>query len=80
MEQSSLKRVVQAVLLVALILAAVRLAVIIHERRQPATPTRSARHEAPLNPEAYVVPRKLHAYDRKSARRRTQQLHRRVPG
>jgi hypothetical protein len=73
MERSSVKRVIQAVLLVALILAAVRLAVILHERHQPATSARPAGREAPLNPEAYVVPRKLHAYDLKSARRLTQQ-------
>ena len=63
----------QAALLVALILAAVRLAVIFQQRRQPATPARPAQRTAPLDPEAYVVPRKLHAYDLISARQLTQQ-------
>src|SRR5512135_3267329 len=73
MERSRVRQVLQAALLVALILAAVRLVVIFQQRRQPATPARPAPHAAPLNPEAYVVPRKLHAYDLKSARQLTQQ-------
>ncbi len=72
MAGSSRARLVQVVMLVAIIAAAVRLAFVIKQRLQPAA-TKPAAAAPPLNREAYVVPRKLHAYDLKSARALTQQ-------
>ncbi|HWR37278.1 MAG TPA: hypothetical protein VN622_15565 [Clostridia bacterium] len=62
------KRLIQIVLLIALILAAVRV-LIIFRSRHPAEPARQT--SGALNPDYYVVPKKLHAYDLKSARELT---------
>jgi hypothetical protein len=70
--KSTAAKLLQFLLLVALVVAGVRLYFIFNERMRPpaAKPKEVAR---PLNREAYVVPRKLHAYDLASARELTRQ-------
>ncbi len=65
------RRYMQAVLLVLIAAAAIRLGLIYRERHAPPAPKTA--QEAPLNPEYYVSPKKLYAYDLKSARRLTRQ-------
>ena len=62
----------QWMFIVAIVAAAVRLGFVVYERMQPAAkkPETAA---LPLNREAYVVPKKLHAYDLASARELTKQ-------
>ena len=62
------KKRVQIVLLIAMVAAAIRLAIILYERHVQNAPAPPAA-EKPLNPDYYVVPRKLHAYDLESARK-----------
>ncbi len=70
--KSTAWKLLQFLLLVALVVAGVRLYFIVRQRMKPAAsrPKSAAR---PLNREAYVVPRKLHAYDLASARELTRQ-------
>jgi hypothetical protein len=70
--KSTAARLLQLFLLVALVVAGVRLYYIFRQRMRPAAqkPKAAAR---PLNREAFVVPRKLHAYDLVSARELTRQ-------
>lgn len=65
------KRWVQVVLAVAILATIARLALIFREREQKLPQPKQ--QELPLNPEYYVAPKKLHAYDLKSARQLTQQ-------
>lgn len=65
-------KLVQWLFVIALIAAAVRLAYVVRERMQPVARKPKAA-APPLNREAYVVPRKLHAYDLASARELTKQ-------
>ncbi len=60
---------VQTALAIAIVAALVRLAFVFRERETPALRPAAA---VPLSPEAYVVPKKLYAYDLKSARQITQ--------
>lgn len=60
------KKWIQFVLLIALAAALVRLGLIYRSRREP-LPQRK-KQESTLNPEAYVYPKKVYAYDLKSAR------------
>src|SRR5512146_2464102 len=65
------KKWVQIVLLFAIAAAVVRLGFIFRQRTQPLTvPTKG---ETPLAPEQYVSPKKLYAYDLKTARQLTRQ-------
>jgi hypothetical protein len=68
--RSTVVKLLQFLLLVAVIVAGVRLYFILRERMRPAAakPKPASR---PLNRESYVVPRKLHAYDLASARELT---------
>jgi hypothetical protein len=60
-------RVIQIVLAVVLVAAAIRLALIYHGRHaEPASP--ATQQQTALDPDYYVVPKKLHAYDLKAAR------------
>jgi hypothetical protein len=70
--KSMAAKLLQFLLLVALVAAGVRLYFILRERTRPAAPKPKAAVR-PLNREAYVVPRKLHAYDLASARELTKQ-------
>ena len=65
------RRRIQALLLVLIVAAAIRLLLIYRERHQP--PASAPRQQAALNPEYYVSPKKLYAYDLKSARQLTKQ-------
>jgi len=66
------KRWIQLALAIAIVVAAARTTYILYERH-----TASAAHTAqpapPLNPDYYVIPKKLHPYDLKSAKQLTEQ-------
>ena len=64
----STSRLLQVVLLIAIVAAAVRLVVILRQRHRPAAQRAKTTEGKPLNPEAYVVPKKLYPFDLKSAR------------
>jgi hypothetical protein len=63
------KKIIQVVLAIALVLAAVRVLIIYLGRRAP---TSSMQPTATLPADYYVVPKKLHAYDLESARKLTE--------
>lgn len=71
--KSETRKYIQAFLVVALIAAGVRLAIIFHERNEPGRQARTQAAAPPLDPTFYVVPKKLYPYDLKSARQLTQQ-------
>ena len=67
-----MKQKIQIVLVLAMLVAGIRLGWIFYERHQAAV--QPAKKEAPpLNPDYYVTPKKLYAYDLKSARELTKQ-------
>ncbi len=66
-------RIFQVVLLLALLAAAIRLFYVFRGREKPPAKQVTKTAAPPLNREAYVVPRKLHAYDLASARELTKQ-------
>ncbi|MGH9498637.1 MAG: hypothetical protein ACRD3L_05795 [Terriglobales bacterium] len=66
-----LKQKIQISLGAAILIAGVRTAYILYERHQAAQP--AVTREMPLNPDYYVVPKKLHPYDLSSARELTKQ-------
>jgi hypothetical protein len=70
-----LKRRIQFVLVIAIVVAGVRTAYLLYTRHAPGEAAQSgARPTAPpLNADYYVTPKKLHAYDVKSARDLTKQ-------
>jgi hypothetical protein len=70
--RSRVSKFFQIVLLVALVAAAVRLSFVVRERLRPAVKKPKVTRRA-LPREAYVTPRKLHAYDLASARELTRQ-------
>jgi hypothetical protein len=59
---------IQVVLAVALAAAAIRLAIILYERHQENAPPQPVAEKA-LDPDYYVIPQKLYAYDLKSAQK-----------
>src|SRR5437016_283007 len=66
------KRKIQLALAAAIAVAAVRAGYMLYERHAPKnTPT--SRQAPPLNPDYYVVPKKLYPYDLKSAKQLTRQ-------
>src|SRR5713101_1799793 len=69
---AAMKQKIQIALIVAMLVAGIRLAWIFDERHQaevvPAKP-----EAPPLNPDYYVTPKKLYPYDLKSARQLTKQ-------
>lgn len=66
------KQKIQLFLILVLLLAGVRTAYILYQRHQDAKQF-AAKDAPPLNPDYYVTPKKLYAYDLKSARQLTQQ-------
>jgi len=66
-----LKQKIQIVLGAAILVAGVRTAYILYQRHEAAQP--AATREMPLNPDYYVVPKKLHPYDLQSAKELTKQ-------
>ncbi len=73
MAESPTRRWLQALLLIAILAALVRLIFVVRERLQPGAARPEPAKTAPLNREVYVVPKKLYPYDLKSARLLTQQ-------
>jgi len=67
-----MRKRIQVVLYLGIAVAAIRLAWILYERHQNSIET-PRQQSAPINPDYYVVPRKLYPYDLKSARQLTQQ-------
>jgi hypothetical protein len=63
----------QLTLLIFLALAAIRFALIYRSRHQPGPTARQERLNSQLNPDYYVVPRKLRPYNLESARQVTKQ-------
>jgi hypothetical protein len=70
-----LKRNIQVALLIALVVAGLRTGWILYQRYDANRKEQLKQQAAPppLNPDYYVTPKKLHAYDMKSARELTQQ-------
>jgi hypothetical protein len=68
----SLKKNLQIALLVAILLAALRTGYTLYERHAE-TVEQTRKQPPPLNPDYYVVPKKLHPYDLKSAKQLTEQ-------
>ena len=66
------KQKIQLVLAAAILIAAVRSGYILYERHITRI-EQAKKHSTALNPDYYVVPKKLHPYDLKSARQLTQQ-------
>jgi hypothetical protein len=67
-----MKQKIHLVLLLAIVVVGIRLAVIFYERHQAAIEL-AKQQAAPLNPDYYVTPKKLYAYDLKSAKQLTRQ-------
>lgn len=66
-------KIIQIVLLVAIAVAAIRLATDLVERHQSSKNAKTTTSEPALPPEAYVVPKKLYPHDLKSAQELKQQ-------
>jgi hypothetical protein len=66
------KQKIQLALAFAVLIAGARTAYILYERHAAATES-TAKAAPPLNPDYYVTPKKLYAYDLKSAKQLTQQ-------
>lgn len=69
---SEAKQKIQLVLVIAIAVAALRAGYVVYERHSERT-EQAARQAPPLNPDYYVVPKKLYPYDLKSAKQLTQQ-------
>jgi hypothetical protein len=67
-----MKQKIQIVLILAMVVAGVRLAWILYERHEAAKAPEK-QEAPPLNPDYYVTPRKLYPYDLKSAKQLTKQ-------
>jgi hypothetical protein len=63
----------QVFLLAAIVLAGGRAAFVVYERHEALKEEAKPRQDAPLKADYYVTPKKLHAYDLKSARQLTEQ-------
>jgi len=69
---SDAKQKIQLVLVIAIAVAAIRAGYVVYERHTERT-EQTAKQARPLNPDYYVVPKKLYPYDLKSAKQLTQQ-------
>ena len=69
---SEAKKKIQLVLVIAIAVAALRAGYVVYERHSERT-EQAAKQVPPLNPDYYVVPKKLYPYDLKSAKQLTQQ-------
>jgi hypothetical protein len=61
------RHIIQLILAIALVAAALRLGLIYYQRHAPA-PSPATQPQTELDPDYYVIPKKLHAYDVKTAR------------
>jgi hypothetical protein len=66
------KQKIQLVLVIAIAVAALRAGYVVYERHSEQA-EHAARQAPPLNPDYYVVPKKLYPFDLKSAKQLTQQ-------
>jgi hypothetical protein len=69
---SGAKKKIQLALVIAIAVAALRAGYVVYERHSERT-EQAAKQVPPLNPDYYVVPKKLYPYDLKSAKQLTQQ-------
>src|SRR6476660_10125478 len=69
---SEAKHKIQLVLVIAIAVAALRAGYVVYERHNEQS-EQTARQAPPLNPDYYVVPKKLYPFDLKSAKQLTQQ-------
>jgi hypothetical protein len=69
---SEAKRKIQLVLVIAIAVAALRAGYVVYERHNERA-QQPSKQAPPLNPDYYVVPKKLYPYDLKSAKQLTQQ-------
>ena len=69
---SEAKHKIQLVLVIAIAVAALRAGYVVYERHNERS-EQTAKQAPPLNPDYYVVPKKLYPYDLKSAKQLTQQ-------
>ena len=69
---SDAKQKIQLVLVIAIAVAAIRAGYVVYERHTERT-EQTTKQARPLNPDYYVVPKKLYPYDLKSAKQLTQQ-------
>lgn len=67
-----MKQKIQILLIAAMVIAGIRLGWIFYERHEAAVQP-DKKEAPPLNPDYYVTPKKLYAYDLKSARQLTKQ-------
>src|SRR5208282_731043 len=67
------RKKLQIVLALAIVIAGARAAYIVYERHEALKAEETPKKEAPLKADYYVVPKKLHPYDLKSARELTKQ-------
>ncbi len=65
--EASARNKIQLVLILLMVIAAVRVGWIYYERRQEAA-TPAKKEAPPLNPDYYVTPKKVYAYDLKTAK------------
>lgn len=70
---SKLKQRIQIALALAIFIAAVRTAAVLYERYTENVRQKEAAAKPPLDPDYYVTPKKLYAYDLKSAKEITRQ-------
>lgn len=68
-----LQKKLQVFLVIAIVLAGARAGYIVYERHEAMKDDATPRQETALKPDYYVTPKKLHAYDLKSARELTEQ-------
>jgi hypothetical protein len=69
---SEAKQKIQLVLVIAIAVAALRAGYVVYERHSERT-EQTTKQAPPLNPDYYVVPKKLYPFDLKSAKQLTQQ-------
>src|SRR5882762_11981527 len=69
---SEAQKKIQLVLVIAIAVAALRAGYVVYERHSERT-EQATKQAPPLNPDYYVVPKKLYPYDLKSAKQLTQQ-------
>src|SRR2546427_10353399 len=68
-----MKQKIQIALILAMLVAGIRLAIILYERHEDAVEQTKKPEVRVLNPDYYVTPKKLYPYDLKSAKQLTRQ-------
>jgi hypothetical protein len=68
-----MKQKIQIALILGMLVAGIRLALILYERHEELVQQTKKRESPALNPDYYVTPKKLYPYDLKSARQLTKQ-------